>query len=184
MKRAVLIVVSFLSITTDALSIHPKSPLPHNHLGEIQTTLPKTTSSTVQIETTNKQSRRTFFSTTLATFTIFNTNSLPNNPNNNNTPHKGNHYEAQALQERNEMLCNTGFFEHYNEYRCTAIGNILDEGTSKDLSKVEIEKADGLMAKLGMMDVDIVEEDGANLKGKRSGGGQGKKKQGDDKNGK
>ena len=64
--------------------------------------------------------------------------------------------EAQALQERNEALCGTGFFEHFNEFKCTAIGDISDEGTTKELSEKDVERVDGLMGKLGM-DVEIVD---------------------------
>lgn len=62
---------------------------------------------------------------------------------------------AQALKERNEALCGTGFFENYNPYRCTDIGDILDEGTSSPLSQSEEAKLDSLMSKFG----DITIED-------------------------
>jgi hypothetical protein len=44
---------------------------------------------------------------------------------------------AKALQEKNDVLCGTGFFTHIFEYKCTEIGDIEDEGTSKGLSSTE-----------------------------------------------
>jgi len=72
---------------------------------------------------------------------------------------------ATALQKRNEALCGTGFFEHYDEFRCTPIGDISDEGTSKELSVKEADISDGLMGKLGVaMDYD---DDGGKGKKKK-----------------
>mmetsp|Transcript_47401 Transcript_47401/g.53014 ORF Transcript_47401/g.53014 Transcript_47401/m.53014 type:complete len:134 (+) Transcript_47401:174-575(+) len=45
---------------------------------------------------------------------------------------------ALALRNKNEALCGTGFFEHIYVYKCTSIGDIEDEGTSKKLGQVEI----------------------------------------------
>lgn len=104
---------------------------------------PKHNASPKSIESKN---RRTFVTNTLAIFTstcvttICTTN------------------QAQALQERNEALCGTGFFEHFNEFKCTPIGDISDEGNTKKLSDNEVERVDSLMGKLGMMDVEIVED--------------------------
>ena len=57
---------------------------------------------------------------------------------------------ALALKPKNEALCGTGFFEHIYEYKCTAIGDIEDEGYSKSLSQAESGLTDGLMGKLGV----------------------------------
>mmetsp|Transcript_26004 Transcript_26004/g.29091 ORF Transcript_26004/g.29091 Transcript_26004/m.29091 type:complete len:252 (-) Transcript_26004:731-1486(-) len=64
---------------------------------------------------------------------------------------------ALALRNKNEALCGTGFFEHIYEYKCTSIGDIEDEGTSKKLGQVEINVADNLMAKLGLDTDDALE---------------------------
>lgn len=57
---------------------------------------------------------------------------------------------AHALKQKNEALCGTGFFEHIYEYKCTAIGDIEDEGYSKGLSQAESGLTDSLMGKLGV----------------------------------
>ena len=57
---------------------------------------------------------------------------------------------ALALKAKNEGLCGTGFFEHIYEYKCTAIGDIEDEGYSKSMSNAESGMADSLMGKLGV----------------------------------
>jgi len=64
---------------------------------------------------------------------------------------------ALALRNKNEALCGTGFFEHIYVYKCTSIGDIEDEGTSKKLGQVEINVADNLMAKLGLDTDDVLE---------------------------
>lgn len=56
---------------------------------------------------------------------------------------------AHAVKPRNEALCNTGLFENFQEYRCTPLGNIEDEGKSKALSSQEEAAADSLLSKLG-----------------------------------
>ncbi len=74
---------------------------------------------------------------------------------------------SEALQSKNDKLCGTGLFEHFQEYRCTAIGNILDEGTSKDMNNKEVGLADSLMGKLGVTTDDLVfEETSDNFKPK------------------
>ena len=73
---------------------------------------------------------------------------------------------ANALQERNEALCATGFFENIGQWYCTPIGNISDEGKGFDLSKNQENVADSLMSKL-MMDND----DGKAKKEKSTSGG-------------
>ncbi len=57
---------------------------------------------------------------------------------------------ALAVRAKNEALCGTGFFEHIYEYKCTAIGDIEDEGYSKSLSQDETGLTDSLMGKLGV----------------------------------
>lgn len=64
---------------------------------------------------------------------------------------------ALALKQKNEALCGTGFFEHIYEYKCTAIGDIEDEGTSKSLSQAEYGVTDSLMGKLGFDTGDVIE---------------------------
>jgi hypothetical protein len=60
-----------------------------------------------------------------------------------------------ALQSKNDNLCGTGFFEHFQEYRCTAIGDISDEGLSKEMKDSEIGLTDSLMGKLGVSSDDL-----------------------------
>lgn len=62
---------------------------------------------------------------------------------------------TDALQPKNEDLCGTGFFENFQEYRCTAIGDISDEGLSKDMNSNEKELAGSLMGKLGVSTNDL-----------------------------
>lgn len=57
---------------------------------------------------------------------------------------------ANAVKERNEALCKTGFFTNIGQWYCTDIGNIADEGLAGDLSKKQGETADSLMSKLGL----------------------------------
>ena len=64
---------------------------------------------------------------------------------------------ALALKQKNEALCGTGFFEHIYEYKCTSIGDIEDEGTSKELSSAETAVTDSLMGKLGFDTDDVIE---------------------------
>jgi len=54
---------------------------------------------------------------------------------------------ANALKDRNEQLCKTGFFTNIAQYYCTDIGNISDEGVSKGPSTEEADKMDSLMSK-------------------------------------
>ena len=65
---------------------------------------------------------------------------------------------AHALKKRNEALCGTGFFEHIYEYKCTAIGDIQDEGYSKALNQAESGLTDGLMGKLRLDSGDNFQE--------------------------
>ena len=55
---------------------------------------------------------------------------------------------AHALQERNEALCNTGFFTNIWQYKCTPLGDIQDEGFAKDLTNADQGTVDSLMSKL------------------------------------
>mmetsp|Transcript_42591 Transcript_42591/g.51131 ORF Transcript_42591/g.51131 Transcript_42591/m.51131 type:complete len:171 (-) Transcript_42591:39-551(-) len=59
---------------------------------------------------------------------------------------------ANALKERNEALCGTGFFTNIAQYMCTEIGNIADEGSSKGLSSSQDGTVDSLMSKLMIPD--------------------------------
>jgi hypothetical protein len=59
---------------------------------------------------------------------------------------------AQAIQERNELLCGTGFFTNIGQWYCTDLGNIADEGNPGELSKQQDKTADSLMDKLGLSD--------------------------------
>ena len=65
---------------------------------------------------------------------------------------------AYALQERNEVLCGTGFFTNVGAWYCTDIGNIGDEGSSKPLSKQEASSVDSLMSKFNLDDSTTAEE--------------------------
>lgn len=77
---------------------------------------------------------------------------------------------ALALKAKNEALCGTGFFEHIYEYKCTAIGDIEDEGYSKSLSQAETGLTDSLMGKLGVDTSDAFGDfDSQSSKSKKSG---------------
>jgi len=74
---------------------------------------------------------------------------------------------AQALQERNEALCNTGFFTNVGAWYCTDIGNIGDEGKSKELSVEAMSTVDSLMSKFDINNGDFISsnDDGGTNKG-------------------
>ena len=74
---------------------------------------------------------------------------------------------AQALQERNEALCNTGFFTNVGAWYCTDIGNIGDEGKSKELSVEAMSTVDSLMRKFDINNGDFISsnDDGGTNKG-------------------
>ena len=55
---------------------------------------------------------------------------------------------ANAVEERNELLCGTGFFTNIYQYKCTEIGDIEKEGISRDLSSEELSSVSSLMEKL------------------------------------
>jgi hypothetical protein len=55
---------------------------------------------------------------------------------------------AAAIQERNEVLCGTGFFTNIWQYKCTDLGDISDEGVRKELSAAETTATDALLSKL------------------------------------
>lgn len=57
---------------------------------------------------------------------------------------------ANALEERNEALCATGFFTNIAQYKCTEIGDISGDGKAKQLSIDEEASANSLMGKLGL----------------------------------
>ena len=63
--------------------------------------------------------------------------------------------KAEALRPKNDALCGTGFFEHIYEYKCTAIGDIEDEGSAKSLNSDEMGITDSLIGKLGVSFEDI-----------------------------
>ena len=63
--------------------------------------------------------------------------------------------KAEALRPKNDALCGTGFFEHIYEYKCTAIGDIEDEGSAKALNSDEMGITDSLIGKLGVSVEDI-----------------------------
>ena len=58
---------------------------------------------------------------------------------------------AQAVQPRNEVLCDSGLFDNFLEYRCTPLGNIEDEAAGRNLSESEQSTTNSLLSKL-MMD--------------------------------
>lgn len=99
-----------------------------------------------QLPTTNRhQGRRAFWKTGIATTALGLAGLAAPTP-------------AHALKKRNEALCGTGFFEHIYEYKCTAIGDIQDEGYSKALNQAESGLTDGLMGKLGLDSGDAFQE--------------------------
>ena len=57
---------------------------------------------------------------------------------------------ANALKPKNDALCGTGFFEHIYEYKCTSIGDIEDEGKTKEMNSNEVGLTDSLMGKLNL----------------------------------
>lgn len=60
---------------------------------------------------------------------------------------------VNALQERNDALCGTGFFTNIWQYKCTVVGDIEDEGTPKDFSAEEKDTVDSLLSKFNL-DID------------------------------
>jgi len=66
---------------------------------------------------------------------------------------------AYALKEKNEVLCNTGFFTNVGSWYCTDIGNIGDEGASKPLSQKDEVSVDSLMSKFNFDDSSATEGD-------------------------
>lgn len=61
---------------------------------------------------------------------------------------------AHALQEKNEVLCSTGFFTNVGAWYCTDIGNIGDEGKPKPLSGDAETSVDLLMGKFDLTEGD------------------------------
>ena len=91
--------------------------------------------------------RNTFFCMGTRVFlTILASSSIFSNPS-----------SAFALKQKNDVLCGTGFFEHIYEYKCTSIGDIEDEGVSKELSRAETGVTDNLIGKLGFDTDDVFE---------------------------
>jgi hypothetical protein len=58
--------------------------------------------------------------------------------------------DASALEERNEMLCGTGFFTNIAQYKCTDIGDIGGEGKVKKMSEKELGSMESLLGKMGV----------------------------------
>jgi hypothetical protein len=65
---------------------------------------------------------------------------------------------ASALQERNEVLCGTGFFTNIWQFRCTEIGDISDEGVATKLSNAQQESIDSLMSKFEMSEPKFIDK--------------------------
>ncbi|GMH99503.1 hypothetical protein TrLO_g5871 [Triparma laevis f. longispina] len=57
---------------------------------------------------------------------------------------------ASATKPRNEALCSTGLFTNFMPERCTDLGDITDDGFSKDLSDSESAGIDSLMSKFDL----------------------------------
>jgi hypothetical protein len=55
-----------------------------------------------------------------------------------------------ALTDKNDALCQTGFFTNIMQYRCTEIGDISDEGIAQDLTTDQVASTDALMSKLNV----------------------------------
>mmetsp|Transcript_32553 Transcript_32553/g.65925 ORF Transcript_32553/g.65925 Transcript_32553/m.65925 type:complete len:163 (+) Transcript_32553:230-718(+) len=62
---------------------------------------------------------------------------------------------AFALKPNNEALCGTGFFTNIAQYKCTDIGDISDEGRSRQMSSEEESKLDSLMGKFDLSGPDL-----------------------------
>jgi hypothetical protein len=66
---------------------------------------------------------------------------------------------AQAIQAKNEVLCNTGFFTNVGAWYCTDIGNIGDEGKPKPMSEDAESSVNSLMSKFNIDGETIVVDD-------------------------
>ncbi|KAL3759482.1 hypothetical protein ACHAWU_000781 [Discostella pseudostelligera] len=66
---------------------------------------------------------------------------------------------AQAIQAKNEALCNTGFFTNVGAWYCTDIGNIGDEGKPKPMSEDAESSVNSLMSKFNIDGETIVVDD-------------------------
>ena len=55
---------------------------------------------------------------------------------------------ALALKPKDEVLCGTGFFTNIAQWKCTEIGDILDEGKPKEFSQNELGSMESLLGKL------------------------------------
>ena len=70
------------------------------------------------------------------------------------------------MTPKNEILCNTGLFENFQEYRCTSLGNISDEGKVKEIDAKEQGSMDSLLSKMGVEDaVDEIDRKSSGDKG-------------------
>jgi hypothetical protein len=59
---------------------------------------------------------------------------------------------STAVTPKNELLCGTGLFENFQEYRCTSLGDISDEGKVKEIDSQEKGAMDSLLSKMGVED--------------------------------
>ena len=84
---------------------------------------------------TFSSSRRSFLATTTATLGIWGATGTS---------------AANALQERNDALCGTGFYTNIWQFKCTVVGDIGDEGIPKELSAEDQGTVDSLMSKLNL----------------------------------
>mmetsp|Transcript_20805 Transcript_20805/g.28923 ORF Transcript_20805/g.28923 Transcript_20805/m.28923 type:complete len:158 (+) Transcript_20805:79-552(+) len=72
--------------------------------------------------------------------------------------------EAHALKARDEVLCGTGFFTNIAQWKCTDIGDILDEGQSKALDTKQESATDSLMSKMNLSFDDNSSDSASNQK--------------------
>ena len=57
---------------------------------------------------------------------------------------------ASATKPKNEALCGTGLFTNFMPEKCTDLGDITEDGFSKELSKEESQGIDSLMSKFNL----------------------------------
>ena len=96
------------------------------------------------------RNRRSFF-VSLVIFPTLSSNTIPS---------------ANAVTPKNEILCNTGLFENFQEYRCTSLGDISDEGKVKEIDAKEQGSMDSLLSKMGVEDaVDEIDRKSSGDKG-------------------
>jgi hypothetical protein len=71
---------------------------------------------------------------------------------------------AMALEQRNELLCGTGFFTNIAQYKCTDIGDISNDGKATELTAQEQSSMTSLLDKLGVVVTNNNDDDGDNNK--------------------